>query len=207
MKQISIVIVALISLLFFVTYVENRDTKAYNDNTVCVTKETRNDTVPASADNFIVGKFNGTDIDTLECLLCGQNANGGADMFDWLIRSKRGTCKDMRLIGDLEPMLNFEGDLDDNGTDEFGFLTSFPSNWEKYQVFTYKDGDWQWLYEPQTLFELDYIDLANQRVDIVERSQEKGYVRVYFSESDEGDCHTSAKLVKINISPINNDNR
>ena len=54
----------------------------------------------------------------------------------------------MRLVTCLEIQhkLVFEGDLDGNGVDEWGFLeTATVGQWRTYRVFTFKHGSWRYL--------------------------------------------------------------
>lgn len=90
-------------------------------------------------------------------------------------------------IGSLSPKLVFEGDLDDNGTDDFGYLdTWYTSNCRWYTVATIRNN---------TIFSmLDFETAYNLRAsgkELVQKSNQKGYAHVLCSDLDSGCCNSA----------------
>lgn len=139
-----------------------------------------------TAPNILVGNFSGNGVDTLECVPYGPkivNGRGDTVQTSWEIRSRRGTCKSMTMDYVYEPKLLYEGDLDGDGANEFGsyIVVSAISTNQSYQVFTYKGGEWKWLYDPLALWYLHYYELRENGTDIVSLSHKKGYVTVRYT--------------------------
>ena len=98
----------------------------------------------------------------------------------------------------------YEGDLDGNGTDEFGVRSdSNIKGYRYYYVFTYKDGTWMYLI-PRIWIEYAhfYEDLHGGQ-DAVTPSKRKGYVKVrYWEFIDYENCIIDTV---INAKPLNLD--
>ncbi len=142
----------------------------------------------------LVGKFNGNDIDTLVCEPIGQVINDevfGPLCYEWRVYTLNGTVEDLRIDNTVDIQFVNEGDLDNNGTDEWGFLVQQPtSSWTSYIVFTAIDGKWNLLIDPVYLWD-DHIDPelnpdeAISLNDVVSTSDKKGYVKIRQSETNE----------------------
>lgn len=66
----------------------------------------------------------------------------------WRVVSYYKTVPSMDVFG-YHPHLVFEGDLDQNGTQEFGILDTWESSGcRNYRVYTYRDGVWRLLVDP-----------------------------------------------------------
>lgn len=76
-----------------------------------------------------------------------------------------------------------EGDSGGNGTDEFGVKRETDAGtWDNYCVYTYDNGEWKYLIEPiWTYCEHFHADL-NKGADVVERTNQSGYVTIRFSD-------------------------
>ena len=70
----------------------------------------------------------------------------------WRVVSFYNTLPPLDVFG-YHPYLVFEGDLDQNGTQEFGILdTWIASGWRYYSIYTFRDGEWKYLVEPFNTF-------------------------------------------------------
>lgn len=156
----------------------------------------------------LIGYFNGKDIDTLICEpMDSINADYKGFHFKWRVFSKNGSVKD--LILDKKTIgIHFvkEGDLDGNGTDEWGYVTEWPtSNWMCYHAFTNVNGEWQHIIEPTTIW-LPHLDLQDslyytiKKESILQTSEEAGFLKVKFSDvrNDGEDFLIIDTLIRIN---------
>ena len=70
----------------------------------------------------------------------------------WRVVSYHNTLPPLDVFG-YHPHLVFEGDLDQNGTQEFGILdTWIASGWRYYSIFSFQNGEWKYLVEPFNTF-------------------------------------------------------
>lgn len=111
----------------------------------------------------LIGKFNGNDIDTL---ICGPMDSINSDYkgfhYKWRVFTKKHTIKDL-ILENKTIGIHFvkEGDLDGNGTEEWGYVTEWEtSNWMCYHAFTNVNGEWQHIIEPTPIW-LPHIDLQD----------------------------------------------
>lgn len=138
----------------------------------------------------LIGNFNGQEIDTL----IGEpmdsiNADYKGFHYKWKVYTKRNTVKP--LIIDYKTIgihFVYEGDLDGNGTDEWGYVTEWEtSNWMCYHAFTNKRGKWEHIIEPTNIWlpHLDPQDSISYRIskeDILQPSEDSGFLKVKFSD-------------------------
>ncbi|MDE7413673.1 MAG: hypothetical protein K2N05_07815 [Muribaculaceae bacterium] len=89
----------------------------------------------------ITGKFNGKTTDTITLFPYDGEWDGDEFLYDeWILISKNGTVPS-KIISSYYPDLVYEGDLDGNGTDEFGVLhTGMMGCWNYYSSFTVYHG-------------------------------------------------------------------
>lgn len=155
----------------------------------------------------IIGNFTGNGIDTLfvervvDCncnLEKGYNEEGhfAHEMDDELVKyylaSTNPALGKVELFGyaSLAPRLVNEGDLDGSGTCEVGYLPVWRlSQWRIYHLFTFKDGKWKYLIDPEadvkdvnggeSLFETGYL-LRESGYEIATPSCKKGLVRIKY---------------------------
>ena len=154
----------------------------------------------------LIGRFNGKDIDTLICepidsLSADDDIYGGYH-YKWRVYKKKGTVKDLILGYTIEIKFIKEGDLDGNGSEEWGFVTQWPtSNWMHYNIFTVRNKEWEYLIEPTPIF-LGDIDVTNNGTitsdEIVRRSKKKGFVNVKFSDIRDGEFLLIDTLIQVN---------
>jgi len=158
----------------------------------------------------IVGNFSGLGIDTLIAepidTLTVPEFEGdefGNQHYKWRVFSKSRRLKEL-IVNDTNDMkFVTEGDLDGNGTDEWGFRTQWSvSNWHTYQIYTYHNGEWYYIAKPIMVNTPDFEKLRNG-FDIAEPNTVKGQIDIKFSRPQKGnDCivDTVVKATYITIS-------
>ncbi|MDE6536048.1 MAG: hypothetical protein K2K82_08600 [Muribaculaceae bacterium] len=133
----------------------------------------------------IVGKFNGKEIDTLICEPTGPITNDdyfGDYYTEWRVFSTKGTVNELKIGDTIGIKFLKEGDVDGNGTEEWGFLNEWvTSAWTNYKLFTYKDGQWKLMVDPITIW-YDHLEMGLSASDIVRPSDQEGYLRIKTSQ-------------------------
>lgn len=137
----------------------------------------------------LIGKFNGKEIDTLiaepipESLV--KRDSDTLDVFAghyyrWKVYTTKGTVKTLFLDGTISVKFVKEGDLDGNGTNEWGYLHDWPmGTWTGYQVFTCVDGEWiDFIGTHVWMGHLDETPIEK----IVQPSKDKRFIKVKFSD-------------------------
>lgn len=129
----------------------------------------------------IIGKFNGNNIDTLIAEPIETTID--RSLWNWRIYGKNNTVDTLILSQRFTVRLIQEGDLDGNGTDEFGVRREADAGtWDNYCVYTFDKDEWKYLIKPiWTYSDHFYIDM-NKGADVVERAKQSGYVTVRFSD-------------------------
>lgn len=157
----------------------------------------------------IFGNFSGRTNDTLRVLFAAETeyrdsslyvtldgktfkVTGDSDEdwhFLWDIKSAKGSVPTLRVFG-VQPKMVFEGDLDGNGTDEFGVLfTWHTSACRTYEVYTLHEGKWKLLIPQIRTAE----SLRASGKELVKPGIRPGEVRVTMSDFDApGSCCTVA---------------
>ena len=96
----------------------------------------------------------------------------------WRVESVGGSLPPIEVFG-TAPKLVFEGDLDQNGTDEFGILdTWLASGWRHYSIYTFHEGQWKYLIEPISTF----TTLRASGKELARIGPEPGTISISFSE-------------------------
>lgn len=158
----------------------------------------------------IIGVFNGKKMDTLRIAPAAtteyadsmlyvtldgkrfkddENAKEWYWRYLWDINSSNGSVPTLR-VGGVKPKMVFEGDLDGNGTDEFGVLfTWLTSAHRSYDVYTFHDGHWCCLIPSVETAE----SLRASGLELVQPGDKPGEVKVTMSDFDApGSCYTCA---------------
>lgn len=172
----------------------------------------------------LIGRFNGVDLDTLiaepiDTLSISRYEGDvfGGHHFKWRVFTKSNTVKEL-IIDGLTIAIKFvkEGDLDGNGTEEWGFIPDWVnSTWRRYYVYTYNDGYWDYLFEPMSIW-LGHLESDEKAPlsedDIVQPSDVPGFIKVKFSDirNDGVDCLVIDTLISVNSNKVlkgdNNEN-
>lgn len=157
----------------------------------------------------IVGNFSGLGIDTLISepidSLSVPEFDGdhfGNQHYKWRVFSKSGRIKDLIIKDTNGIQLVYEGDLDGNGTDEWGFRTQWAvSNWHTYQIHTYHNGEWYYLSKPIMLFASDFEELKNG-LYVAEPNETKGLINIKFSRVQDGGFCVVDTTINASFIPI-----
>lgn len=129
----------------------------------------------------ITGKFDGNSIDTLIAEPIDTTID--RSLWNWRIYGKNNTVDTLILSQRFGVRLIQEGDLDGNGTDEFGVRREAEAGtWDNYCVYTYDKGEWKYLTEPIWTYSDHFYTDLNKGADVVERANQSGYVTVRFSD-------------------------
>ncbi len=129
----------------------------------------------------IVGCFNGVDIDTL--IAEPIDTTKERAYWDWRIYSKNNTVDTLILTQRFSVTMIQEGDLDGNGTEEFGVRREAESGtWDNYCVYTYDNGEWKYLIKPIWTYSYHFYTDLNNGNDVVERTNQSDLARVRFSD-------------------------
>ena len=129
----------------------------------------------------IEGRFNGVDIDTL--IAEPIDTTKERSYWDWRIYSKNNTVNTLILTQRFSVKMIHEGDLDGNGTDEFGIRReSDAGTWDNYYIYTFQNGEWTYLIEPIWTNSNYFYTELNKGIDVVETANQSDFVRVRFSD-------------------------
>jgi len=136
----------------------------------------------------IVGNFSGKMIDTLTITkIAPQEGDLDGVFQEWEIVSSLGSVPSKILSG-LCPLLVYEGDLDRNGTDEFGILDTWDTSFYRaYSVYTFYKNEWRYLFPPFGTAE----SLRASGKDLVKQGDRKGEVIVTMSDFEAEDSSFS----------------
>lgn len=158
------------------------------ENKLCETEQT--DSLVQYRDTLI-GKFNGIEIDTLisepiDSLSPMIDEWFGGKHFQWRVYTINGTVKDLIIGNTIGIDFIKEGDLDGNGTEEWGYVTQWPiSMWMCYHAFTNINGEWQHIIEPTSIW-LPHLDPQDsiyytiKKEDILQPSEKTEFIKVKF---------------------------
>lgn len=137
----------------------------------------------------ITGNFTGGGIDTLYVLSIEiDTIDNMSDRYKFFVKSNNPDLPEIEMYGCdyVSPGLVFEGDVDGDGKDEWGYLhTWLSSQWRQYRIYTY-DNDtkkWRHLYYGELLDTPESLRASG--LDIVEKGHKKGYIKInYYSQQD-----------------------
>lgn len=133
----------------------------------------------------IVGKFNGIDIDTLICEPIGKLIKDelfGEFYTEWRVYTTKGTVEELKIGNTIGIEFVKEGDLDRNKTDEWGFLTQWPtSSWTVYELFVFDEGKWKLMVEPIRIWR-DHLETSFSESDITQPSNKEGFIKIKTSD-------------------------
>lgn len=141
----------------------------------------------------LIGKFDGETIDTLISEPYGEKSEPvseydvyGGLYYKWRVFTAKGTVKDFYFEG-LTTRIKFvkEGDLDGDGQDEWGYLSSWPtSNFRGYSVYQNNNGHWETIlnldvYAPLINWDMEDDDYDGPTVeDLVKPTDTPGVVKI-----------------------------
>lgn len=149
----------------------------------------------------IYGNFTGEGIDTLFVLFDETKEDG--DKYQFSLGSSNKKIPSISLYGFKGgfPMLVNEGDLDGNGTCEFGYLhTWMLSQWRVYRVFTLVNGQWRYLLTPHHNY-METGELIRGSYKEIVEPYKKGWVKVNYETQGVG-ASIKDTIVKPDYFPI-----
>lgn len=152
----------------------------------------------------LIGNFSGHLLDTLIAEPFGEKDS--VWYFKWRVFTKNNSVKPL-VIEDGTTGIHFvyEGDLDGNGTDEWGYVTeSVTSNWMNYHAFTNINSEWLHIIEPTPIW-ISHLDTRDslyfslKKEDILQTSEDNRFLKVRFSDirNDGEDFLTIDTLIQI----------
>lgn len=130
----------------------------------------------------IWGNFTGHGIDTLY-VISEIDTTVEDPLFSckYYAVSNNKSIPKMQIHGccELSPKLVYEGDLDQNGTDEWGYLhTWMMSQWRYYRVLTLKNNKWYYLLDDEKLSSPEWFRCSGN--EIVARADSPGFVKINY---------------------------
>lgn len=151
----------------------------------------------------LIGRFNGIYIDTLIAEPI-ETAKERA-MWDWHIYSKQNSVDTLILTQRFSVRLIQEGDLDGNGTDEFGVRReSDAGTWDNYYIYTFSNGEWKCLIDPIWTYCTHFYDELKNGEDVAEKTNQSDFIKVRYSDirNNNKDIQIIDTLIKVNPQPI-----
>ena len=150
----------------------------------------------------IVGNFTGHGIDSIFIIKSDPDISKDFEVsISYYAFSNNKKIPKVELYGHAmyPPHLVFEGDLDGNGTDEWGYLhTWLNSQWRYYRVFTLVNGQWRYLIESDKLDTPEWFRCSGQ--EIIEPAGKPGYVKIHYGTFyPDIDTHDTIEKVTFSI--------
>lgn len=164
-------------------------------------------------EGLIVGNFTGYSIDTIYVVTEEIDSSDMYDGYKFYAKSNNPALPTIELFGCgyATPMLVYEGDVDGDGKDEWGYLhTWLNSQWRQYRIYNYDNNHkkWRFLYYDTDsngdclLSTSEYVRASG--VDIVEKGPAPGFIKINYGIWD-GQCELKDTIVKPTYTPISKD--
>lgn len=131
----------------------------------------------------IVGNFTGHSIDTLYVIERSDFQFYSEMDAEYLVKCSNPEVPSLKMYGhcDYPCRLVYEGDLDGNGTDEWGYLMTWSSSaWRRYIVLSLVDGQWCFLKDPSGENFDTHEHFRAMGIEIVEPGEEKGTIKINY---------------------------
>ena len=101
---------------------------------------------------------------------------------EWRVYTTKGTVEELKIGNTIGIEFVKEGDLDGNKTDEWGFLTQWPtSSWTVYELFVFDEGKWKLMVEPIRIWR-DHLETSFSESDITQPSNKEGFIKLKTSD-------------------------
>ncbi len=131
----------------------------------------------------IVGVFDGMEKDTLIAEMEEERIQGDCVVRDWRIITKSNSVQPMLLQNRHRVRFVEEGDLDGNGTDEFGIrVEGDVGMWDSYIVYSCINGEWKVLLDSIFTYSPHFYEELDNGKDVVQTTAKKGFLRIRFSD-------------------------
>lgn len=165
-------------------------------------------------ERMITGNFTGLGIDTI--YVVEEEIDSIDNMYERYRFYAKSNNPELPIIemfgcGYATPLLVYEGDIDGDGKDEWGYLhTWLNSQWRYYRIYNYdnKRKEWRFLYydagcEGQSVLDTpEYVRASG--VDIVEKGPKPGFIKIYYGTWG-AECELRDTIVKPTYTRISED--
>lgn len=139
--------------------------------------------IDTSMNDTIVGVFDGRRKETLIAELIEERTSEDCVVRNWRIVSKSNSIKPMILQNRYSVRFVEEGDLDGNGTDEFGIrVEGDVGMWNSYIVYSCINGEWKVLLDSIFTYSPHFYEKLDNGKDVVQTTANKGFLRIKFSD-------------------------
>lgn len=161
----------------------------------------------------ITGNFTGLGIDTLYVVERIDNLYDMYDGYKFYVKSNNPDLPTIEIYGCgyEKPLLVYEGDVDGDGKDEWGYLPTWVnSQWRQYRIYNYDNArkEWRFLYYDtdssgeNLLSTPEYV--RGSGVDLVEKGPKPGLIKINYGDNGpEFDIHDT--IVKPTYTRISKD--
>ena len=204
MRISYLIILCIITISVVSCQSKSKETNNDTANNFFPIEEATNDSIEILSNwrDTIIGRFNGIDIDTLISEPLDKRGFPRRNE-NWRVFSKKGTVKDLIITNTVSCMLRYEGDLDLNGTEEFGIDHFKEGQWFDYPVYTYDNGEWKYIYDPANLNSNNYaVERWGTMDSIVESTGSKGEIHLIVSGWDFEFSTPVDTVVKVEFYPL-----
>lgn len=139
--------------------------------------------IDTSMNDTIVGVFDGRRKETLIAELIEERTSEDCVVRNWRIVSKSNSIKPMILQNRYSVRFVEEGDLDGNGTDEFGIrVEGDVGMWNSYIVYSCINGEWMVLLDSIFTYSPHFYEKLDNGKDVVQTTAKKGFLKIRFSD-------------------------
>ncbi|MCM1222718.1 MAG: hypothetical protein NC548_50500 [Lachnospiraceae bacterium] len=167
-------------------------------------------------ESLIVGKFNGSESDTLWIDRVENRVMNTSweESVKYYLKSNNPRLSGLEIYGcaSCEPKLVYEGDVDGDGKDEWGYLHTWTtSQWRYYRIYNYDDitHSWRFLYYNVNTQSTPLLDtnefIRGSGVEIVENGPRGGLIRINYICNIDGVYEIRDTLVAPTYTPISED--
>lgn len=137
----------------------------------------------------IVGNFTGVGLDSI-FVVTVVNHDSNLDWTEcvrYFAKSNNPNIPTIELYGYIScaPKLVFEGDVDGDGKDEWGYLHTWnTSQYRQYRIYNYGNGKWRFLYYDYPEVGIRLLEtsemIRSAGIDIVEKGEFPGLIRINY---------------------------
>lgn len=162
----------------------------------------------------IVGNFTGAGIDSLYVYVyVDESYDNWEDRIKYYARSSNPDIPDIELYGclGLRPSLVYEGDVDGDGKDEWGYLHTWTmSQWRQYRIYNYDASRkiWRHLFHDSNGSDFLGTDesFRGSGLEVVEKGPRRGFIKINY-DSGGPDFVIRDTIVRATYTPITKDTK
>lgn len=163
----------------------------------------------------ITGNFTGNGIDTLYVVEeVIDSIHEMDERYKFYAKSNNPQLPTIELFGCgyATPQLVYEGDVDGDGKDEWGYLhTWLNSQWRYYRIYNFdnKTGKWRFLYYDTGENGISLLDtpeyVRSSGIDLVEKGPKPGYIKINYGTYGPDEYEIRDTIIKPTYTPISID--